>query len=273
LPIHPTAIIDHRAEIDASVDVGPYAVIDANVRVAEGCRVHHHAYLTGWTTIGEHCEIHPGAIIGHAPQDVKYKGERTFLRIGRSNIIREYVTIHRGTAPESSTVIGDGCFLLACCHVAHNCNLGNSVTLINNVLLAGHVTVQDRVTIGGGAVVHQFVRIGELAMISGNARVPMDVPPFAMIDETGCVAGLNRVGLRRAGIAREEAAAIRDAYRTLYGLRLPFREAVNLLTSAATLQPAVAKLIQFLASESKRGIAGSSRSRRSVDPSTDVPGE
>ncbi|MEK6675232.1 MAG: acyl-ACP--UDP-N-acetylglucosamine O-acyltransferase [Planctomycetota bacterium] len=270
MPIHPTAIIDPRADLHDSVQVGPHCVIDANVRMGAGCRLYHNVYVSGWTEIGEGCELHPGVIVGHAPQDTKYKGERSFCRIGPRTILREYVTIHRGTVPESETVVGADCFLLGGSHVAHNCRLGDSVTLINNVLLAGHVQIADRVTIGGGSGVHQFVRIGELAMVSGNGRVPMDVVPYALLDVEGRVAGLNRIGMRRSKISREDFADVRDAYRLLFGSGIPFREAVARLQEVVRT-PSGRRIAEFLQGNSQRGIAG--RSRRRAQGSASSGGE
>lgn len=265
MSIHSSAMIHRGAEIDPTADVGPNCIIDAHVRIGPNCRLMHNVFITGWTQVDEACTIHPGAIIGHEPQDVKYKGERSYCRIGRETIIREYVTIHRGTEPESGTKIGERCFLLAGCHVAHNCALGNGVTMINNVLLAGHVRIDDRVTMGGGAVVHQFVRIGELAMVGGNARVPMDVPPYAMIDEQGRVAGLNRIGLRRAGFTRDDTAAIRDAYRVLYRTGVGFQEGLRNFMERGCASVGVRKLATFLSEPSRRGIAGRSRRKSTVN--------
>ena len=260
--IHPTAIVDPRAKIDSTAQVGPFCVIDGDVEIGAGCRLLHSVYITGWTTIGRDCEIHPHVILGHSPQDIKYHGERSFCRIGKGCIIRENASVHRGTIPDSETVVGDGCFLLGGAHVGHNCQVGNKVTLINNVLLAGHVTVEDRVTIGGATAVHQFVRIGELAMVAGGARVSMDVPPFALIDAQGRVAGLNRIGLRRNEYGREELTALRDAYRTLYGRAGNFREAISTLGGQAAT-PATKKLLCFVESPTRRGITGRSRGRGS----------
>jgi len=264
MSIHPTAIIDPHAELDSSVSVGPYCVIDGHVQIGAGCRLYQGVYLTGWTCLGENCELHPGVIVGHAPQDIKYKGERSFCRIGRGTILREHVTIHRGTEPESETVVGENCFLLGGSHVGHNCRLGNGVTLINNVLLAGHVDIQDRATLGGAASVHQFVRIGELAMITGNARVPKDVVPFALLDPQGRIAGLNHVGLRRAGMSRDECAAIREAYRALFDSRGLFEQRLARLEALAGSAPSVRRLIDFVRAPSKRGLAGRSRRRGEV---------
>ena len=258
MSIHPTAIIDTKAELHESVDVGPFCVIEANVRVDAGCAIMHGVFLSGWTHIGKDCTIHPGAIVGHSPQDVKYSGERAYCRIGAGTTIREHVTIHRGTDPESETVVGDECFLLEGSHIAHNCRLGRNVTLINKVLLAGHVCVEDFVTIGGGAGVHQFVRIGERAMVRGGARVPMDVPPFALTDDAGRIAGVNRVGLRRAGIDGEALLDIRQIYRTLYARAARFSEAVAIVAGESHT-PAGDRLVAFLTAKSQRGLAGRSR--------------
>ncbi len=257
MAIHPTAIVDSKAEIHESVEIGPYCVIDANVKVHAGCKLEQNVYLTGWTEIGENCVIHPGVIIGHEPQDVKYSGERTYCCIGKNNVFREYVTIHRGTVPESETRVGDDCFLLANSHVAHNCMVGNNVTMINGVLLAGHVEIGDRVTVGGGAGVHQFSRIGDLAMIAGMAAVRMDVVPYALVDEDGRIAGLNRVGLKRAGLAAGEVLDIRRAYRVLFGKTANFAQACEELAAKVTTS-AGRKIAEFVARDSRRGFAGRS---------------
>lgn len=258
MPIHPTAIVNPQADLDSSVTVGPFCVIEGHVQVAANCRLYQNVYLTGWTQIGPNCELHPGVVVGHAPQDIKYKGERSYCRIGRGTILREYVSIHRGTIPESATVVGEDCFLLAGSHVGHNCTVGNRVTLINNALLAGHVEVGAGTTIGGGTGIHQFVRIGELAMIAGNARVPQDVLPFAMTDADGRIAGLNRVGLRRAGIPRDHVADIRNAFRILFSAGSPLNQRIEQLSSAVQSPPG-RRLLEFVKATSKRGFAGRSR--------------
>lgn len=263
LPIHPTAIVDPKAELDPTVEVGPYCIIDAHVRIAAHCRLIHNVYLTGWTEVGPGCELHPGAIVGQVPGDIKYKGARTYCRIGRDTILREYVTIHRGTEPESATTIGDRCFFLAGSHAGHNCAVADDVTIINSAVLGGHVQVGHRATLGGQAAVHQFVRVGELAMLAGTARVVMDVLTFALADPLGRISGLNSVGLRRAGIPREDILEIREAYRTLFASGLPFSEAVaRVITTMRT--PAGKRLAAFLAVPSRRGIAGRPKGHRSV---------
>lgn len=271
MAIHPTAIVDSKAEIDGSVEVGPFCVIEGNVRIAGGCRLYQNVYLTGWTTIEEDCVLHPGVIVGHEPQDVGYEGGRSFCRIRRGTILRENVIVHRGTKPESETVVGEECFLLGGAHVAHNCTLGNRVTMINNVLLAGHVEVEDDVTLGGAAMVHQFVRIGTLAMITGNARVRRDIPPYAIVTIEGLVAGLNRVGLRRAGLSREDSTAIREAYRIIYADGSTSRDAAERIAAMGDAPP-LTTLAAFLRKECRRGLARRSRSRTANEPGAEAAG-
>ncbi len=260
MAIHPTAIISPRAEVDSSASIGPYCVIDGDVRIGAKCKLFQQVYVTGWTEIGAGCVLHPGVIVGHEPQDTKYKGERSYCRIGKDNIIREYVTIHRGSGEDTETVIGDRCFLLGGSHVAHNCVVGSDVTLINLTMLAGHVELQDRVTIGGSAGIHQFVRIGELAMVRGNSSVVMDVPPFALTNKDGRIVGVNRVGLKRSGFGQVELDEIRESYRTLYRSGLGFSEAIRIV-SARVKTDAGQRLAAFLQADSKRGFAGPSRGK------------
>lgn len=258
LSIHPTAIIDRKAELDGSVEIGPYCVIEGNVQVAAGCRLYHGVYLTGWTRIEENCVLHPGVIVGHEPQDTKYGGRRSYCRVGRGTILREYVTIHRGNAEDTETSVGEECFLLAGTHVGHNCVVGDRVTLVNNVLLGGFVEIGDGATLGGQTVAHQFVRIGELVMVAGFARVTRDVVPFAMTNTRGDVAGINRIGMRRAGISQDDMRQIREVYRTVFARGNSFEQAVTRLASSGASGPC-ARLVLFLTAESKRGVAGRSR--------------
>src|SRR6266540_2031787 len=214
--IHPSAVIDPKAEIASDVEIGPYVVIEGMVKIKGGTRVMAHAYLTGWTEIGNGNEIHPGAILGDAPQDTAYKGEQTYLRIGDQNIFREYVQVHRGTVAGSSTVIGNSNFLMATAHVGHNCRLGSNVILANGALLGGYVEVGDNVFISGNCVVHQFVRIGAYALMRGLSGTSRDVPPFAIIDWQHTVRGVNVVGLKRAGFDDQRIREIREAFGVLF---------------------------------------------------------
>ena len=253
MPIHPTAIVDARAELDRSVDVGPYVVIDGPVRVGPRTRVLAGAYLTGRTTIGADNVIHPGAVLGHEPQDLAYRGADTGLTIGDGNVFREHCEVHRGTREGTSTTIGDRNYLMSQAHVAHNCHLGNEVILATGATLGGHVVVEDQAFVSGNCVVHQHCRVGRLAIMRGLSRASRDVPPFSICDETHVVRGLNRVGLRRAGFDRERVRALATAFRIL------FRSRVNLSLAIAQLgdevrTPDVEYLLAFIRS-SRRGVA------------------
>lgn len=263
MSIHPTAIIDAQADLDPSVDVGPYAVIEGPVRIGPGTKVLAHAYLTGWTTIGANCEVHPFAVIGAPPQDLKYHGAESYVRVGDETILREGVSVHRGTEPGSSTVVGARCFLMGYSHVAHNCRLDDDVKLANGVMLAGWVEVGANVFMGGGAGVHQFTRIGELCVVRGNAEISCDVPPFFMAVQGSTVLGLNLVGLRRAGFSGAEIEEIKQAYKLLYRSGLPFRKAVAMVAERVTSPPGH-RLVEFLRAPSKRGFAHGPRGNRAA---------
>lgn len=250
--IHPTAIVDPKAELGADVEVGPHAIVEANVRVGEGTTIGANAWLTGWTEIGRANQVHFGAVVGHLPQDTAFSGGVTRVRIGDRNIIREYATIHRGTKEGTETVLGSDNFLMATAHVAHNCRVGDRCVIANGVLLAGYVELGDRAFVSGNVVVHQFVRIGRLAMIGGNARVSKDVPPFALVEGNSIVRAMNVVGMRRAGMSSEARTRVKDAYRTLYRRGLAWDAALARLTAEADL-PELREIVAFLA-DSKRGL-------------------
>jgi UDP-N-acetylglucosamine acyltransferase len=259
MPIHSTAIVDKRAEIDPEADIGPFVVIDGAVKVGTGTRVYPNAYLSGWTEIGANCQIHPGAVVGHVPQDFHFGGERSFCKIGDGTIIREFASIHRGTQPESWTTIGRECFILGYSHIGHNCVLGDRVKLYNCAALAGHVEVGDDAIISGYALVHQFVRIGSFVMVGGGSRLGKDVPPgFMAVGESRCV-GYNSIGLRRSGkFSAEERAEVKTAYRTLYRSGLTFTKAVE--TLAEQLHTTAGRaILDFIRAPSKRGIIGPPR--------------
>ncbi|MFQ5490958.1 MAG: acyl-ACP--UDP-N-acetylglucosamine O-acyltransferase [Phycisphaerae bacterium] len=253
MAIHPSAIIDAAAEIDPTAEVGAYAVIEGPVQVAAGARIYHHAYLSGWTQIGPDCQIHPFATIGHLPQDVKYKHERSYCRIGAGTVIREYASVHRATEPDTATVIGQNCFFLAYSHVGHNCTVGDAVTLTNGAQLAGHSTVERGAVFSVFAASHQFVRVGEYAMIGGNGMISMDVLPFMMMQGRDLYCGINRVGLTRNGFSKDEIAEAQLAFKTIYRTGLPFPKALAQLES--TLQTkAGQRLLAFAQAPTKRGI-------------------
>jgi len=250
--IHPTAIIHPQAKLDSSVQVGPYAVIDAGVELGADCVVGPNVYLTGETKIGLHNQFHAGCVIGDAPQDLKYKGEPTRVRIGDHNVFREHVTVHRATKLDGETVIGSHNFLMAHCHVGHNCHLGDHIIIANGALLGGHVTVQDRAFISGNCLVHQFVRIGTLAIMQGGSAISKDLPPFTVARGDNGICGLNAVGLRRAGFAAEQRLELKKLYHTLFrsrkNLGLVMTEARKNFSS-----PAAKVLLDFVA-EAKRGL-------------------
>jgi UDP-N-acetylglucosamine acyltransferase len=252
VPIHPTAVIDPRAEIHPDADVGPFAVIDGPAKIGPGTRILAHATLTGWTEIGAGNVIHMGAVIGDEPQDLAYNGAESYVRIGNRNIIREHTHIHRGTKPGSATVIGDDNFLMDQTHVAHNCRIGNHVILATGAVLGGYVEVDDQVFISGNCVVHQFVRIGRLAILRGLSRTSRDVPPFCVMDYTHTVRAINRVGLRRAGFSAAQIRNLHHAFRVLFAHRRNVRLAVAELASQPCA-PEVQQLIDFIRA-SKRGV-------------------
>jgi UDP-N-acetylglucosamine acyltransferase len=226
MPIHPTALVDPRAEIDVDVDLGPYVVIDGPVQIGRGTRIMAHAVLTGHTRLGCDNVVHYGAVLGDEPQDTSYKGAETYVHIGDRNVFREQVYVHRGAAPGSATVIGNDNYLMGQAHVAHNCRLADGVILASGAVLGGHVQVADGVFVSGNCVVHQHVRIGTLALLRGLSRTSRDVPPFCIMDWTHVVRGINRVGLQRAGFSSERIRAVRRAFAQLFGRRRHLRQAL-----------------------------------------------
>ncbi|HSE36973.1 MAG TPA: acyl-ACP--UDP-N-acetylglucosamine O-acyltransferase [Blastocatellia bacterium] len=250
MAIHPTAIIDPLAKLAAGVSIGPYAVIEGDTQIGEGSDIRAHAVIKRFTTLGPANTVHEGAVLGGEPQDLGFVDCRSFLHIGANNRIREGVTIHRGTRPQSETIVGSNCFIMANAHVAHNCSLGDNVIIANNVALAGHVDIQDRVFISGGVVVHQFCRIGRLAMIGGNSKIVQDCLPFVITDGVpGRAHGLNIVGLRRAGLKPGELTNLREAYRLLLRSRLRLEEAIARLENLD--DPLVAQVIAFVRDSSR----------------------
>jgi UDP-N-acetylglucosamine acyltransferase len=255
MAIHPTAIISPKAELDSTVEVGAYAIIEDHVRIGDSTRVWAQAHISGHTEIGRNNEIHMGAVVGHEPQDLKFDRKSvSHLKIGDGNVIREYCTIHRGTAPDSSTVIGDRCFLMGFSHVGHNCRVGNQVTLCNGALLAGHVHVGDRAFISGGVAVHQFIHIGRLAMLSGNARLSMDVPPFLTMAERNEIHAPNLVGLKRAMLTEDAVAEIKKLYKLFYRSGLSTANAIKRAGSEGVNQTAEAREFIDFVRNSPNGI-------------------
>ena len=253
--IHPTAIIHPGARLADDVTVGPYSVIGEQVRIGRGTQVASHAVIEGWTETGEDCRVFPFATIGTIPQDLKFQGEESRIVIGHRNIIREYVTIHRGTAGGGGiTSIGNDNLLMAYVHVAHDCQIGSHVILANAATLAGHVTVQDYAVIGGLTGVHQFTKIGRYAIIGGCSAVAQDVPPF--VNAAGNrvrLYGLNTVGLKRHGISEERISDLKKAYRILFRSKLTAAGAIKKVRDEFAASPDVQEMAAFIET-SERGI-------------------
>jgi UDP-N-acetylglucosamine acyltransferase len=253
VPIHPTAVVDPRATIDPTAEVGPYVVIDGPVEVGARTQVMAHAVLLGRTILGDDNVVHPGAVLGGPPQDLKYTDAPTGVRIGHRNVLREHVIVNRGTAAETWTTIGDDGFFMSNAHVAHNCAVGNEVIVASGALLAGHVTVGDQAFLSGNCVVHQFTRVGRLSIMRGLSRASRDVPPFAIMDGTHTVRGVNRVGLRRAGFDAGRIRTLVRAFRILFGERTNIRLAMERV-AAECPSPDVDEVLAFIR-VAKRGVA------------------
>jgi UDP-N-acetylglucosamine acyltransferase len=250
--VHPTAIIHPTAQLDASVVVGPFAIIDEHVIVGARCRIGPQVHLTGRTRIGEENVFHTGCVIGDAPQDLKYQNEPTGLRIGDRNVFREHVTVHRSNKLSEETAIGSGNFLMASSHVGHNARLGNSIILANGALIAGHVTVEDRVFISGNCLVHQFVRIGTLALMQGGAAISQDLPPYTVARGRNGICGLNTVGLRRNGFTQQQRLELKKLYHALFRSRKNLPEAIA--DARALFFSSGAKVMLDFLAASKRGV-------------------
>jgi UDP-N-acetylglucosamine acyltransferase len=247
-----TARVHPDAEVGADVRIGEYAIVEEDVVIGAGCRLEPYVYVKRWTTMGKRNEISAGTVLGTDPLDKNFKGDRSYLRIGDGNIIREHYTISRGTQPESVTEIGDGNYIMTSGHIAHNCKIGNNCVIASCALVAGHVEVEDQAFISGGVVIHQYSKIGRLAMIGGNSRVNNDVPPFFLYSDFNVAPkGLNLVGLRRAGFSKEEIGALKNAYRILYRSGLKLEEALAQMEALGTEH--TRHLVRFIRG-SKRGI-------------------
>jgi UDP-N-acetylglucosamine acyltransferase len=252
--IHPTAIVDVTARIADDVEVGPFSIVGPQVTIGEKTIVQSHVVMEGEVEVGAGNLIGHGAVIGGPPQDVSFSPERkTKVEIGNGNIIREYCTIHRGTAEGSSTKIGDKNFLMAGAHIGHNCEIGSNVVIANNCLLAGFVRVDDGAFLGGGSTFHQFMHIGRLVMVQGSSAFGKDLPPFVIAAERNAVFGINVVGLRRAGFSAKDREQIKAAFKLVYLSRLNIGQA---LEKAATMKfdPPAREFLDFVANAKKRSI-------------------
>jgi UDP-N-acetylglucosamine acyltransferase len=255
--IHPTAIVDPTAEIDEGVEIGPYTIVQKNVIIGQGTRIGPHVVIGEGTQIGQRCQVYQFASVGEAPQALAYRGEKTFLTLGDQNIVREFVTLNRGTAGGGGkTVIGNQNLFMAYSHVAHDCHLGNQVILANGATLAGHITIEDHAIIGGLSAVHQFCRIGTHAFISGMTGITLDVPPYMLASGSRArLFGPNTVGLKRFHFSETSVKALKKAYRIIFRSGLTLEKAVKQVKEDGISQlPEVQHLLQFI-QQSKRGIS------------------
>jgi UDP-N-acetylglucosamine acyltransferase len=259
--IDPRSNVSPKAQIGNNVSIGPFTTVEDDVIIGDGTTVAGNALIGSGTRLGTDCQIHHGAVVGHMPQDLKYRGEKTICELGDRTVIREYATLHRGTGEGGRTIVGQDSFIMGYCHVAHDCRIGDHVIMSNAAMLAGHVIVEDHVIIGGITPVHQFVRIGKHAMIGGGLRVPKDVPPFVLAGgEPLAFGGLNSVGLRRRGFSGETLDALNRVFLILYRSGLNVSQAVARIKQEQELQstPEVVHVLDFI-SASKRGIIAAPR--------------
>jgi UDP-N-acetylglucosamine acyltransferase len=259
MSIDPSATVAETARVHPEAKIGPhcaiadYCVIEADVELGASCRLEPYVYVKRWTTMGEHNEVSAGTVLGTDPLDKTFSGQRSYLRIGNRNKIREHYTVSRGTRPESATEIGDDNYIMTSGHIAHNAKIGNHVVIASCALVAGYVEIEDQVFISGGVVIHQFSKIGRLAMIGGNSRVNNDAPPYFLYSEFDITPkGLNLVGLRRAGVPAADMAALKRAYRILYRSGLGLAAAVERIAAECD-SDYTRHLLAFIRA-SKRGI-------------------
>jgi UDP-N-acetylglucosamine acyltransferase len=252
--VHPTAVVDPRAELGEGVVVGPYSVIGPHVVIGNNTRIGAHVVLDGWSIIGTSCEIHHSCVIGTPPQDLKFRDVRSYVRIGDRTVIRELASVNRATGEDEATTIGQDAYLMMYTHVAHNCTIGDHVILANVVEMAGHVTIEDWASVGGITPIHQFVRIGRHSFVGGASRVAQDVPPYIRVAGNPlAVSGLNLVGLERRGFTPDAIRALKRAYRLLYRENLNVSQALERMEQEFPDVPEIAVLVRFIR-ESTRGI-------------------
>lgn len=256
--IHPLALVDPEARLGADVSIGPFSIVEAGVEIGDRCVLESRVVVKQGTILGSDNHVFEGAVLGGLPQHVRVPARTGQVRIGSHNTLRENVTVHRALEPDHTTTIGDHNLLMVAAHIAHDCRVGDQTIFANNAMLAGHVTVEDRAFLSGNVAVHQFCRVGQLAMVGGLARVVKDVPPFMLVDGgTNYVVGLNTVGLRRNGFGSDDLIQLKAAYRAIYRRGLTWSEILQRLAAEFTVGPAAA-LAPFLAA-SKRGIVAERR--------------
>lgn len=252
--IHPTAIVDPSVQLGEDVEIGAYTVIGPDCVVGDRTVIGPHVVIEQYTIIGAECQIRSGAVLGGPPQDAKFKGERSFVRVGNRNQVREFVTLHRATGEEQATIIGDDNLIMAYVHVGHNCQIGSGCMISSYAGLSGHIHVDDNVVIGGMVGVHQFVRVGKYAMLGGYSKVVQDVPPFMMADgRPADVVDLNVRGLRRAGIPPAARTQLKEAYKLLYRSNLNVSQALEAIEEEVEVNPEVSRLVEFIKQISEGG--------------------
>jgi UDP-N-acetylglucosamine acyltransferase len=254
MDIHHLSVIHPDAKIGANVTIGPFTYIEADVEIGDGSWIAPHVSLMNGVRLGRNCKVFQGAIVGSMPQDLKYKGEKTFLYIGDNTVIREYATINIGTTASGKTSIGKNCLVMAYAHVAHDCVIGDNVVLANNVTLAGHIEVGDFARLGGMVAVHQFVKIGQDAFVGGGSLVPRDIPPFVLAARNPLsYAGVNRVGLVRRGFSSAQIDLIRDVYRILFVKGMNISQALTYIEESVPESSEKTQILDFV-NQSTRGL-------------------
>lgn len=252
--ISPLAYVSPDAQIGRDVEIGPFAVIHSNVIIGDGCRIGSNATICEFTQLGKNCQVFPSAVIGAIPQDLKFKGEESWAIIGDNCVLREFVTIHRGTASKGKTVVGNDNLIMAYCHIAHDCILGSNIIMSNVTQLAGEVEIDDFAIIGGGTLVHQFSHIGSHVMIQGGSKVNKDIPPFAIVArEPIAFCGINSVGLNRRGFTPEQIHTIQEVYRLLYNNGMNTTQALAHIEATMPQTPERDTIVSFVRASS-RGI-------------------
>jgi len=259
MKIESSAIVSKKAKLASDIEVGPYTIIGDDVTIAAGSKIGAFCVIEGNTVIGKNCHVFTGAVIGSQPQDLKFKGEKSYLEIGDNNIIREYCTFNPGTGEGGRTIVGNDNLLMAYSHVAHDCIVGNGCVIANNGTLAGHVTIEDKAVVGGLVAIHQFVHVGALSIIGGCSKVVQDIPPYSTCDgHPARVYGLNLIGLRRGGFSRDSISELNEAFKIIFNSGLSPKHAVEKIEKESKPGREVSYLLNFI-KKSERGISRSCR--------------
>ncbi len=245
MAIHETAIVASEAELGADVDVGAFSIIEDDVRIGDGCSIGSHCVIKSGVSMGAGNTLDVGVVLGSEPQDAKFNGEQSFVRIGDGNLLREYVTIHRPTGEGEETVVGDENFLMAYSHLGHNVRIGSNISIASFAGLSGHCVVQDRAIIGGLTGLHQYVTVGRMCMIGGHSRVTRDIPPFT-IAQGNDLRSINVIGLQRNGVSEEDQAALREAFRAIYRSDMNTSDAIEQLQADGPVSDLVRELVEFI---------------------------